>query len=1166
MLSHTKSTHFLMAGEKPDAGSFTVFVRRYFAGHYLASLVLLFWFCSVSAFDVQAQEFSPPVTVTNVAQLQKLVGQKQRLNCSMALTGTVCAAIDARGVLALADDTGAEMFWVNFSGQEFKAGQQVKLTGTNCEIMRRRTGLAIHHAALINNDGVHGLVEKSATVALEAGSIPIRVEWFKQFGTGDLSLEFSGSGIPRQHIPDNYLSHPNPNFSTATNDFIPGLFLSVYEGSWPTLPDFGQWPMAASGVATNFELGRWAGMTSVGLEFSGSLQVPRAGSYTFYLKSQEGSRLFLGTPEPSLRVWGEGGAPAPSQFFIGQVLQTDASRWAVLEGHVRFAVARGGRLELELRSTSNNRLQLDVLDATGLSPELLMNAKLRVTGIGRAAFSTGGQLILGLLTVVDKRNIQIIEVPPAAWTAHPRQTPDEVAAIMKQGGGVVHLVGQLVRAESNSSFVLDYGITSLLVERTPESAALAGSKVEALGLAYQSGTNWHLTSIFLRAYRGDGSIKELPLLTAADQIARLDRNELARNPAVRLRGVVTCIWPDYFPNFVLQDSTRGVFVQLAETNGLSEVHPGDFLEVEGYADRGVFSPLVRALKVKRLGDGRFPDPVRPAWDQLVNGSLDNQYVEIEGIIIEIQKQSLILLTHWGKIPISITDQDPAVFEKYQNKLVRLRGCLLALWDDKTHLVKPGGIRIQNAIINVDESPSAEPFSIPAKTIRQLLQFDARAAAFQSVHVFGDVVGRRGNEFFLMNSNLGLRFIPNRSDDIKPGDRVEVVGYPELGGPSPVLREAVVRKLGKESLPAPKRIGTDKLASPGHDATLVQVTATLLSFRADRADVVLEMQAGLQPFVASYQTEVAALPALRAGSRLELTGVYVSLGNQSGTERGLDSFELRLDSPSAIRVLSQPPWWTFKRLVAAVGALSVLLSLVALWVFQLRRQVDSQTKIIREKAEREATLEERTRIARELHDTLEQALAGISLQLRAFTDSLREMPAESARILNMARQMVQHGQDEARRTVRNLRTLALENGGLPGALNTMAREMSEGLPVKIEVELIGSPVPLTNKVESHLLRVGQEAMTNALKHANAKNISINLHFEPAVVRLAVRDDGCGFDATHAASSESGHFGLLGMRERAEKIHGALNVSSTPGSGTIVTVTVSLPDAIADTKSE
>ena len=1164
MLTYTKST-LLMAGENPEAESIFAFVRGFFPVRQLTFFILyglLFWFGFVSDIDIHAQEILPPVTVTSVAQLQKLVGSRQRLNCSLALTGTVCAANAARGVLAFTDNCGAEMFWLNFSGQEFKAGQQLTLTATNCEVIRRRTGLAIQAAALVDNDGAHELVEKSATVTLETGNHPIRVEWFKQYGNGFLSLQFSGPEIPRQNIPGSYLSHSNSYYFSETNHLIPGLSLDAFEGSWPKLPDFSEWPIVATGVATNFELGRWAGMTSVGLEFSGALQVPRPGNYTFHLKSENGSKLYLGAPEPALRVFGEGLVPTPSQFFIGGVLQTNTSSWAVLEGHVRFAVSRDGRLELELRSPSNNRLQLDVLDDTGLSPELLMNSKLRVTGIGRAAFSTGGQMILGLLTVADKRNIQIIEVPPAAWTTHPRQTSDEVAAIMQQGGGVVHLAGELGRKETNSFFVLKCGTTNLLVEDTADSAALAGSKVEALGLAFPSGTNWHLTTVYLRADLGSASIKALPLLTAADQIARLDQSQLARRQSVRLRGVVTCVWPDYFRNFVLQDSTRGIFIQLAETNELSEVHPGDFLEVEGYADSGIFSPLVRALKVKRAGDGRFPDPVHPAWDQLVNGSLDNQYVEIEGIITEIQKQSLTLLTHWGKICVSITDQSPAGFERYKNKLIRLRGCLLALWDDKTHQINPGGVRIQNAVINMDETPAAEPFSIPTKTIRQLLQFDARAAAFQRVHVFGDVVGRRGNDFFLMNSNLGLRFIGNLSDDINPGDRVEVAGYPELGGPSPVLREAVVRKSGEKSLPAPKKIGPDELASPGRDATRVQVAATLLKLRADRADVVLEMQAGLQPFVASYQTKVAALPALRAGSRLELTGVYVSLGNRSGTERGLDSFELLLDSPAAIKILSQPPWWTLKRLLAAVGMLSLLLSFVALWGFQLRRQVASQTKIIREKAEREATLEERTRIARELHDTLEQALAGIGLQLRAFTDSLREMPAESARILNMARQMVKHGQDEARRTVRNLRTLALENDGLPGALTTMAHETSFGLPVKIEVEVIGSPVLLANKVESHLLRVSQEAMTNALKHAKAKSISIRLHFEPAAVRLEVRDYGCGFDVAHAAPSEAGHFGLLGMRERVEKIHGTLSINSPPSGGTVVVVTVPLSDAVSN----
>ena len=100
------------------------------------------------------------------------------------------------------------------------------------------------------------------------------------------------------------------------------------------------------------------------------------------------------------------------------------------------------------------------------------------------------------------------------------------------------------------------------------------------------------------------------------------------------------------------------------------------------------------------------------------------------------------------------------------------------------------------------SPPVEPYSIPTKTINQLLQFDPRAAAFQRVHVSGGIVSQRGNEFFLMDSNRGLRFIANRADGLKLGDRVEVVGYPELGGPSPVLREAVFRNTGEGSLPAP----------------------------------------------------------------------------------------------------------------------------------------------------------------------------------------------------------------------------------------------------------------------------------------------------------------------------------------------------------------------------
>jgi signal transduction histidine kinase len=288
----------------------------------------------------------------------------------------------------------------------------------------------------------------------------------------------------------------------------------------------------------------------------------------------------------------------------------------------------------------------------------------------------------------------------------------------------------------------------------------------------------------------------------------------------------------------------------------------------------------------------------------------------------------------------------------------------------------------------------------------------------------------------------------------------------------------------------------------------------------------------------------------------LTGVYVARGHSRRWDRAVDLFELLLNSPADVRVVSQPPWWTLRRLLAALGILCAVLAAVMLWVFQLHRQVETQTRTIRDQIEKHATLEERGRIARELHDTLEQALAGISLQLDGFARTLGELPAESARVLAMARAMVRHGQEEARRTVRNLRTLALEKGDLPGALAQMARNASDGVPIHIEVDLNGTRAPLSSKVESHLLRIGQEATTNALKHARAKNVRLRLRYEQRQVELTIYDDGCGFDAERALPSEAGHFGLLGMRERAEKIGGALHIASQSGAGTTVRVTVPL----------
>lgn len=209
----------------------------------------------------------------------------------------------------------------------------------------------------------------------------------------------------------------------------------------------------------------------------------------------------------------------------------------------------------------------------------------------------------------------------------------------------------------------------------------------------------------------------------------------------------------------------------------------------------------------------------------------------------------------------------------------------------------------------------------------------------------------------------------------------------------------------------------------------------------------------------------------------------------------------------------------------------------------------------------AVLQERNRIAREIHDTLAQGFAGISVQLELVARMIRASAQEAAQThLDQARILVRTSLAEARRSVWDLRSQALESGGLPEALSETIAQLTAGTSVPAKVEVSGASRALSPVVENNLLRIGQEAVTNAIKHARAQHILVTLSFNPTRVRLAVRDDGSGFAARNPQqpSATHGHFGLFGMRERAEQIGGKLIINSAPGAGTEIIVDVELGD--------
>ena len=196
--------------------------------------------------------------------------------------------------------------------------------------------------------------------------------------------------------------------------------------------------------------------------------------------------------------------------------------------------------------------------------------------------------------------------------------------------------------------------------------------------------------------------------------------------------------------------------------------------------------------------------------------------------------------------------------------------------------------------------------------------------------------------------------------------------------------------------------------------------------------------------------------------------------------------------------------------------------------------------------------ERNRLAREIHDTLAQAFTGVSLQLEAAKIAIPDSLEDSTYHIDRAGQLARRGLSEARRSVHALRSQALETDTLPNALRTAINEMTQSSPTQAHFRLKGTPYALPENIQTNLLRIGQEAITNALRHAQADNLTLLLEFSPDQIRLSITDDGTGCEIS--AFSELEGFGLIGMRERVYRFDGHFAFTSNPGKGTVIDITI------------
>ena len=225
-------------------------------------------------------------------------------------------------------------------------------------------------------------------------------------------------------------------------------------------------------------------------------------------------------------------------------------------------------------------------------------------------------------------------------------------------------------------------------------------------------------------------------------------------------------------------------------------------------------------------------------------------------------------------------------------------------------------------------------------------------------------------------------------------------------------------------------------------------------------------------------------------------------------------------------------------------------LTQLWLVRLT--VLFHLEKLNEETRNAATRAERDRLASEIHDSVQQGLTGAILQL----DTTISLPAVTGAVrsrLNVVRNMVSYSRQEVQHAVWDMESPLLEGTELAEALRNLTAFV-DSESVIIEVVVSGSAIPLTRVTNHNLLRIAQEATTNALRHAEAKRITIRLDYGLDAVCLDIADDGIGFFPDYVLEKQGGHFGLRGIRARAKKLRGELTIRSAPNEGATVRVEV------------
>jgi PAS domain S-box-containing protein len=653
-------------------------------------------------------------------------------------------------------------------------------------------------------------------------------------------------------------------------------------------------------------------------------------------------------------VLGQAALPQPQPMNIPDLFHsTDLlnAKRVEISGIVRAATRSGDRVDLEL-GDGGDVIPVTVLGADRTNVEALIDGRLKVRGALNFALDHRRERLEPRLWVASPADLEMVSRPRAEIATVPSIRALITDPQWVTRGNRVRVSGTVVRSDADGKMLIENGGIVMPVEAAQAKDFAAGDQIEATGWP----ARYRFTTLLRRAQVAH--IKRLPpevvnskdaslrVIESVAQIRDIGNEGAKKLYPVSLTAVITAVQPLWDCYFIQMDG-HGIFVD-ASGQSVSQLQAGMRVHLNGLTAAGDFAPVIMHPKLTVLSKEALPQPQRIDPQVAPSGVYDSKWVELEGLMRPIESTdnglTFKLITAVGTVPVILINAgERSRLDQLVDAQVRALGVFATTFTKEGVLI---GYRIfinSPDFMTVVRPAPANAANPELRPIADLLRFSPNSQGNLRVRVRGVVTLRAGDQLYLEDQSGSTR-VQAMGVEARPGDVVEVTGYPSPSEQGPFLSDAVVREVGQKVPERPLTATPEQVLQSGMDNRLVQIEARLLSHVPGNMQQTLVLQADQTSFNAQLD-EGVQLPELREGSVVRVMGIAL-VQRERLFYRQSDfvpvSFRILLRSANDVQVIRQTPWWNLRHAWPVLAVLTLSIVLAMLWVMVLRRRVHAQT--------------------------------------------------------------------------------------------------------------------------------------------------------------------------------------------------------------------------------